>query len=331
MIAQPDLRLISEFWGTAACGTHLVAAKPGTSEFYEQYRKLRSETEWHIPLYVPFAEGRGKSVLEIGCGNGADGVLWAENGADYTGVDLTQTAVDATRNHFAGLGLKGTFQKENAERLTFPDNHFDLVYSYGVLHHTKRPGRAFAEVNRVLKPGGRAILMLYHRHSFNYYVRILCYMRLRVLIRIVSRATRWSKDRRKLLSNAEHQGLRGVRGNEDSSIWNVHYENFIRAGWKYLTAEQFVHHCTDGPECPYAYVYSKREVRTFFPQFSEIRMRAAHFPVRKYRSGKCFPKAFERILASLMGWYLLVDLKKPPSETSSATEKVDGNKVVQHV
>src|SRR6185503_17179971 len=102
---------------------------------------------------VPFASARGKSVLEIGCGNGADGTMFASNGADYTGVDLTEEAVEATRAHFEALGLNGRFQRENAEHLSFADNTFDVVYSHGVLHHTPHPETAFREVHRVLKPG----------------------------------------------------------------------------------------------------------------------------------------------------------------------------------
>lgn len=307
---EADLGLVRAFWNVEACGTHLVDAVPGTQEFYEQYRRVRFESEWHIPLYIPFSEGRGKSVLEIGCGNGADGVLWAENGADYTGVDLTQAALDATRKHFETLGLRGTFQRENAEALSFPDESFDIVYSYGVLHHTQYPERAFAEVYRVLKPAGRAIIMLYHRNSFNYYARIMGYMRIRMLIKILSRCTRWSADRRALLAAGQEDRIRGVRGNKDRSVWQIHYESFLRSGWKYLKADQFVHHCTDGPECPFAFVYSKSQARGLFARFSEMETRVAHFPLRKYPFGKHLPKPIERVLASSMGWYLILFLRK---------------------
>src|SRR5581483_1193671 len=121
---------VREFWNTEACGAHYIALEKGTPEFYEKYREFRYRTEWHIPLLVPFGETNGKRVLEIGCGNGADGVMFAEHGADYTGVDLTQTALDATRQHFHVLGLKGTFQIEDAENLSFSDESFDFVYSH---------------------------------------------------------------------------------------------------------------------------------------------------------------------------------------------------------
>lgn len=296
-----DLKPVQDFWNTEACGAHFITDFKDEKEFYDKYRAFRYQTEWHLPLLVPFAEAKGKSVLEIGCGNGADGVMFAQHGAIYTGVDLTPTAVEATRKHFAVMNLKGVFQVENAERLSFSDEQFDLVYSHGVLHHTPNPVNAFNEVYRVLKKGGKAIIMLYHKRSFNYYVRILCYMRLRALMKILSRLGKHDSDREHLRS-----GLSGVRGNQNKSVWQLHYENFLRQGWSYLKAENFAHRCTDGPECPFAYAYSKSDIRKLFSRFSRIEMAVAHFPLRKYRFGKWIPLWLEKAIASRVGWYLFV-------------------------
>lgn len=306
MIPQTvGIRNVSEFWNTEACGSHYVPVQRGTAEFYKRYREFRYRTEWHIPMLVPFAETTGKRVLEIGCGNGADGVMFAQHGAEYTGVDLTETAVDATRRHFDVLGLGGTFQTEDAEKLSFPDESFDFVYSHGVLHHTPHPDVAFQQVYRVLRPGGKAVLMLYHKHSLNYYLRIMGYMRGRVLLKIASRLGRFSQDRAKLRGE-----LQGIRGNEGSSGWELHYSNFLHSGWSYLRTENFVHHATDGPECPFAFVYTQETIRRAFAPFSSVQTRPAHFPLRKYRFGRFIPLRVERQLAALMGWYLFVYLIK---------------------
>ena len=296
---------VRTFWNTQACGSHFVRAEKGTAEFYEQYRQFRYRVEWHIPLLVPFSETRNKTVLEIGCGNGADGTLFAQHGAVYTGVDLTEEAVASARRHFQVLSLAGKFQIENAEHLTFPDESFDFVYSHGVLHHSPDPSKAFSEVHRVLKPGGRAVLMVYHKHSFNYYVRILGYMRARVIARIFSRLGRLSGDRARLKSE-----FKGVRGNEDPSVWQLHYEGFLKTGWRYLTAKSFVHHATDGPECPFAYVYTRKSLTQVFSDFSSASTRVAHLPLRKYSMTKCVPMKLEQRLSSLMGWYVFVYLTK---------------------
>jgi len=300
MAAKPALADVHTFWNTEACGTHFVGTAPSEREFYEKFREHRYRTEWHIPELVPFASAQGKKVLEIGIGNGADGAMFALNGGAYTGADLTEAALEATRKHFAVLGLPGEFRKENAEQLTFADGSFEIVYSHGVLHHTPNTQRAIDEVWRVLAPGGQAIIMLYHKHSFNYFVRIMAWMRLRVLLKIFSRAGRWTSDRERLAA----QALTGLRDNEDRRVWEIHYRNFLKRGWSYLRTANFIHHCTDGPECPIAFAFNKTGARRLFARFRDVRFAVAHFPLRKHRSW--IPFAVERFLAPKLGWYLFI-------------------------
>jgi ubiquinone/menaquinone biosynthesis C-methylase UbiE len=304
MGTEPNISNVHAFWNTEACGTHFVEHSIDGKDFFEQYREYRYRTEWHIPLLVPFAESSGKRVLEIGTGNGVEGVMFALNGADYTGVDLTEAALEATRKHFEVMGLRGMFLKENAEQLSFPDGSFDWVFSHGVLHHTPNPQLALNEVYRVLKPGGRAIIMLYHKHSFNYCFRIMTYMRLRVLLKILSRLGRWSRDRQ----DASTGVLRGLRGNQDRRIWQIHYQNFLERGWSYLRARNFIHHCTDGPECPVAYAFTKAQSRKLFSGFRDVQMTVAHFPLTKY--SQKIPFAVEKLLARRIGWYLFISACK---------------------
>ncbi|TMG77785.1 MAG: class I SAM-dependent methyltransferase [Betaproteobacteria bacterium] len=300
------LQEVRAFWSTEACGTHFIQRFTDEHDFFSKYREFRYRTEWHIPAFASFAQAKGKRVLEIGCGNGADGVMFTSHGAHYTGVDLTPQAVDATRRHFAAEGLDGQFRLEDAERLSFADDSFDIVYSYGVLHHTPAPQRAVHEVYRVLKPGGVALVMLYHRHSFNYYVRILGYMRARVLLKIVSRLGRSKADRNRSAAGQ----LVGVRGNASEKLWEIHYDNFLKEGWSYLRARNFVHHCTDGPECPCAYTYSRRDAPALFAPFRTVEMKVAHFPLNKYPGGQWIPRAAERFVAGRMGWHLLIRATK---------------------
>lgn len=298
---------VHDFWNTEACGTHFVPRLADDAEFYRRFREHRYRIHWHLPRMIPFAAARGEALLEIGTGNGADGVTFAQHGAHYTGVDLTEAALEATRRHFEVLGLPGTFRRENAEALSFPDASFDRVHSYGVLHHTPHPQAAIDEVWRVLRPGGEAIVMLYHRHSFNYVVRIMTYMRLRVLATILARIGRWSADRRR----ARSAPAVGVRGNADRRVWEIHYLNFLTTGWRYLAARNFVHHCTDGPECPIAYVFSRREARRLFARFTDVRLEVAYFPFRQSPLTAWIPFWMERALAPLVGWHLCIFARKP--------------------
>jgi ubiquinone/menaquinone biosynthesis C-methylase UbiE len=301
-----DIAAVRTFWNTEACGTHFVPQYADRRDFFRRYREFRYRTEWHIPAFAQFTAAAGKRVLEIGTGNGADGVMFAMQGASYTGVDLTPEAIESTREHFAAEGLAGVFRQGNAETLAFADASFDIVYSFGVLHHTPRPAAAIAEVHRVLKPGGVARVMLYHRNSFNYHARILGYMRARTAWTALRRAGRWHADREGLHAEA----IAGVRGNASPEVWEIHYANFLREGWRYLSPERFVHHCTDGPECPYAFTYGRRDAGKLFSAFSSVRTSVAHLPLNKYPLVSRLPRAFEGWCAGKIGWHLLIEAVK---------------------
>lgn len=296
-----EFKRVHRFWSVEACGTDQVREQPGTRAFLESYTRHRFETMWWIRETIPFEVARGKKVLEIGCGNGADGIVFAEHGAHYTGVDLTETAVGAAKRHFEMMGYDGVFQTENAERLSFEDESFDIVYAFGVLHHTPSPVRAIDEVFRVLRPGGFAIVMLYHKRSFNYYVRIMGFMRARVVLTILSRIGHWRDDRVKLSLDQPVE----LRGNRDRRVWNAHYAGFLEQGWRYLGARSFVHHCTDGPACPLAYTFTRREAMNAFSAFSCVDAKVAHLPFGQYTHG-WFPRRLERWLAPHLGWNLVV-------------------------
>jgi SAM-dependent methyltransferase len=109
-------------------------------------------------------------VLDVGCGNGYVLSQYAKFGAAVCGVDLTQTAIDLCNARFALAALKGDFRPTDGDRLPFEDESFDIACSMGVLHHIEDPRQMIAEMRRVLKPGGRVILMLYYWGSWKYHV-----------------------------------------------------------------------------------------------------------------------------------------------------------------
>jgi len=112
--------------------------------------------------------GPGSRVLEIGCGLGTMAMAWAKRGVDLTAVDLNPVSVAQTRRRFELFGLPGRIETMDARALELPDASFDYVYSWGVLHHSPALARSIAELFRVLRPGGRYGIMLYHRHSLLY-------------------------------------------------------------------------------------------------------------------------------------------------------------------
>lgn len=157
---------VHAFWQAAPCGSKHTDAPEGSPDYFAEVERTRYELEPFIPRYARFAETAGHKVLEIGVGLGTDFVNFARAGADLTGVDLTERSVELVSRRLCLEGLTADLQVADAERLPFPDASFDVVYSWGVLHHSPRPEAAIAEAQRVLKPGGRVCVMLYGRRSW---------------------------------------------------------------------------------------------------------------------------------------------------------------------
>jgi SAM-dependent methyltransferase len=155
---------VREFWNEASCGEDLYLLG-STRADYEFQAKRRYELEPYILEFAGFNAAKGKRVLEIGVGLGADHQRFAEAGADLYGIDLTERAVEHTRHRLAAFGLTSQIKVGDAERLDFPEEDFDWVYSWGVLHHSPATPAAVREVWRVLKPGGVAKVMIYHKWS----------------------------------------------------------------------------------------------------------------------------------------------------------------------
>lgn len=151
---------VREHWERQPCGTRGVGADERRA-FFRQLERERYEVDAHIPAWARFERGRDRDLLEIGVGAGTDFTNWVRHGARATGLDLTEAGVELTRERLALEGLSADVRTGDAERLPFPDASFDIVYSYGVLHHTPDTPRAFAEVHRVLRPGGTMLAMIY--------------------------------------------------------------------------------------------------------------------------------------------------------------------------
>jgi ubiquinone/menaquinone biosynthesis C-methylase UbiE len=109
-------------------------------------------------------------VLDVGCGQGTDLYRYADAGAKVTGIDLTPRHVELARAHLAAMGVGGVVVEGDAEQLPFPDRSFDRVSSNGVLHHTPDMPAALREIHRVLRPGGQATVIVYHRDSTFFWI-----------------------------------------------------------------------------------------------------------------------------------------------------------------
>lgn len=170
--AAPDLSVLNEevrtYWEKEPCGTcqEIVGGLTSLSvEWFEQIEEHRYSAEPMIHSVAQFSRHHGKSVLEVGVGAGTDHLQWARVGAHLYGVDLTNAAVQMTRSHLGLYGFEANVQQTNAEHLPFDNESFDVVYSWGVIHHADRPDLILGEILRVLKPGGIFLGMMYGRHS----------------------------------------------------------------------------------------------------------------------------------------------------------------------
>ena len=175
-----DKQQVHDFWNQASAGEDLYL--DGTDAAgYEAQAKARYELEGKMIFQLArFAEAKGLKVLEVGVGLGAEHQRFAEAGADLHGIDLTERAVEHTRRRLEIFNLASNLSVGDAEKLDFPDESFDLVFSWGVLHHSPDTPHAVSEVFRVLKRGGEARIMIYHKWSMVGYMLWVRYALLRL-------------------------------------------------------------------------------------------------------------------------------------------------------
>jgi len=169
-VGSVQLQSVRSFWEANPLCASAIPYPLGTDEYFRYYDELREANEsigfsYQLHEYRNFS---GQKVLDVGVGNGYVLSKYAQEGAKVWGVDITETAIGLCRKRFKLFGLRGGFLVANAEELPFQNESFDCVCSMGVLHHTPDAAKAADEIFRVLKPGGRLIVMVYHRNSVLY-------------------------------------------------------------------------------------------------------------------------------------------------------------------
>jgi len=165
---------IKQFWNNKPCGTFGNIPQNIDLDYFNKIRERRYKLEPFIKQIAQFEKWQDKKVLEIGCGIGIDRMEFVKNGTDYTGIDVSEKSIELVKEYFSLNNQKTNLLLADAENLPFQDNTFDLVYSWGVLHHTPDILKAIKEIYRLLKPDGNIIIMLYNRYSlvgFQLYIR----------------------------------------------------------------------------------------------------------------------------------------------------------------
>jgi len=287
-MTQADITEVKEFWNSNPCQSDLSDAQDRRRYFEEISRNRYGKREWHVPIVAAFHNYAGKDVLEIGCSIATDGLEFAKKGANYTGVDLTPASIEMARERFQLFDVPGRFEVANAEeRIPFPDETFDHIYSFGVIHHSPVPERIVREAHRVLRKGGTFNVMLYNRSSINYYIEI---MFLRKLFR-------------HLLRPKFMPGLLASVTGFDKWKLEGHRETLT----KKLTHEEWVSMNTDGPYCPLAKVYNHAEAAALFKDFTDVRQEVWEFNVDHWPILKSIlPTAAERWIGRQWGWHRMI-------------------------
>lgn len=282
------------FWTTYQPGTRDATEPLGTPGFFTEVEEERYALEPDILEMTDFPRWKDRDVLEAGCGIGTDAVQFVRAGARYRGIDFSPKALGLARSRpeLANAELVSG----SITDLPFADDSFDLVYSNGVIHHMPQTDRAIAEFHRVLRPGGRAIVMVYHRASLNFYFSIMVLRRALAATLLVPGADR-------AIARATGEAPEVLRG---------HRELLHEHGARYLAQpDLFLSHNTDGPGNPLSKVYTSAGMRQAFSAFGRVETYVRFLNLRAYPKGDRLERLGPvRALGRRIGWHLWVIAEK---------------------
>jgi SAM-dependent methyltransferase len=161
---------VRDYWNRRPCNIRHSPKPVGSREYFDEVEARKYFVEPHIPRFAEFEKWRGKKVLEIGCGIGTDTINFARHGAEVTAVDLSEKSLEVARQRAAvfGLGDSIRFYQGSAEELRaiVPSNSYDLIYSFGVIHHTPHPERVIEELAHFSHSGTTLKIMVYYRYAW---------------------------------------------------------------------------------------------------------------------------------------------------------------------
>lgn len=267
---------IQNWWDNWLCCSNTANAATGSREFFEQVDLYKDTQEPFTNKIAFYSDWKDKRVLEVGVGLGKDFSRFCANGAAASGIDLSEKSLGLTKRRLEIFGLKGNLCLADAENPPFKDGIFDLVFSWGVLHHTPGTQKAIDGIYRCLKPnGGKAIVMLYNKFSYEFFRIIKNYFEIRLFNLPV---------------------LKKIKFTKQNSLGRDSYD--IR---------RFVSISTgDGAGNPLSKVYSRREALRMFRKFKNIDICA-------YQGGEsAIWKTFQRfgILERHLGWFLVIQAER---------------------
>jgi 2-polyprenyl-3-methyl-5-hydroxy-6-metoxy-1,4-benzoquinol methylase len=161
---------IRDYWDRQPCNVKHSSAPVGSEEYFDEVTAKRYRAEPHILDFAGFHHWRGRRVLEIGCGIGTDAEQFARHGADYVGIDISEASLAICQQRFGVYALTGDFRCGSVTDLEFLRSlgEFDLVYSYGVLHHFPGMSDHLSNISHVMHSGSELRFMVYAKNSWKY-------------------------------------------------------------------------------------------------------------------------------------------------------------------
>lgn len=164
-----SIEKVQQFWDARPCNIRHSNKEIGCKAYFDDVEKRKYFVEPHIPAFAEFERWRGKRVLEIGCGIGTEAVNFARHGAELTIIELSEKSLEITKQRFAVYGLTAEFILGNAEeldRLLRPEQRFDLIWSFGVIHHSPHPEQILKQCDNFLAENGQVRMMVYAKLSY---------------------------------------------------------------------------------------------------------------------------------------------------------------------
>ena len=163
---------VRTYWDDRPCNVKHSKKEVGTKEYFDEVERKRYTAEPHIPSFAGFSNTKGKKVLEVGCGMATEGINYARAGANYTGTDLSTESLDLAEKRFKVYNEKGNFYLGNSEELSsfVPVETYDLIYSFGVIHHSPHPEKIISEIKKYMNKDSTLKIMLYASESWKNYM-----------------------------------------------------------------------------------------------------------------------------------------------------------------